>query len=118
MKRKTVGVAGPKRTVAVGADRWVLADGGPGEGRTVRRSAITARRRLHFAKFVRADGAVSALCFTKPRAIDLRRASWTLRRHATTCPACIGLLALNPALDAPAMPGAATDPRGAARRGT
>jgi hypothetical protein len=39
------------------------------------------------------DGAVSALCFAAPRAIDLRRATWTNRREAVTCPKCRRLLA-------------------------
>lgn len=32
---------------------------------------------------------VSALCFKRPRAIDMRRATWTLRSIAVTCPKCI-----------------------------
>jgi hypothetical protein len=43
----------------------------------------------HRAKLVDPDGRVSPLCAgDKPRAIDLRRASWTLRPEAVTCPRC------------------------------
>lgn len=49
-------------------------------------------RRVHKAKLVRSDGRVSALCFRRPRPIDLSRASWTLRWSAVTCPACLAKL--------------------------
>ena len=42
----------------------------------------------HRAEKLRGDGAVSALCFSSPRAIDLRKASWTNRDEAVTCPKC------------------------------
>lgn len=42
----------------------------------------------HMAHKISPTGAVSALCFTKPRAIDLTRALWTVREHAVTCPKC------------------------------
>lgn len=42
----------------------------------------------HRAKLIDPDGDVSALCATKPRAIDLSRASWTTRPEAVTCPKC------------------------------
>lgn len=47
----------------------------------------------HFASKIRADGAVSALCYAQPRKIDLRRALWTIRRDAVTCFRCLALLA-------------------------
>jgi len=43
---------------------------------------------IHRAKHIRADGAVSALCFAAPRKINLRQATWTLRDDAVTCPKC------------------------------
>lgn len=43
---------------------------------------------VHRAAQVSDGGKVSALCFSKPRAIDLARESWTLRDDAVTCPAC------------------------------
>lgn len=42
----------------------------------------------HYAAKMNADGGVSALCFVKPRAIDLTRALWTIREGAVTCPKC------------------------------
>ena len=51
------------------------------------------QKSLHLAGGVREDGSVSAACFAKPRAIDLKRASWTLRPDAVTCPECRKILA-------------------------
>lgn len=31
---------------------------------------------------------VSALCFPKPRAINMKIATWTLSKEAVTCPKC------------------------------
>lgn len=45
-------------------------------------------KRLHMADKVDQHGNVSALCFGAPRPIALRRASWTIRPDAVTCPAC------------------------------
>lgn len=42
----------------------------------------------HFATKVSASGDVSALCFKVPRAINLKRALWTNRAEAVTCPKC------------------------------
>lgn len=49
---------------------------------------MTARRPVHEAAKLRSDGAASALCFKIPRAIDMRRASWTTDAAAVTCPKC------------------------------
>ena len=35
---------------------------------------------------------VSALYFPKPRAIDLKRAAWTIRASAVTCEKCLKIL--------------------------
>jgi hypothetical protein len=44
---------------------------------------------VHRGKLVRADGAVVALCvYPALRVIDLRRATWTNRDEAGTCPRC------------------------------
>ena len=43
---------------------------------------------VHRAKHIREDGAVSALCFTTLRAIDMKRASWTFTAEAVTCRKC------------------------------
>jgi hypothetical protein len=45
-------------------------------------------RKVHRADKVAENGGVSALCFKRPRAIDLSRASWTIRPEAVTCPRC------------------------------
>ena len=42
----------------------------------------------HFADKIDEDGNVSALCFKAPKAIDLGRASWTIRAEAVTCRRC------------------------------
>jgi hypothetical protein len=44
---------------------------------------------IHRGDKIRLDGAVSARCFASARAIDLKRATWTLRDDAVTCPKCI-----------------------------
>jgi hypothetical protein len=36
---------------------------------------------------------VSALCFKRPRSIDLRRAMWTNRDEAVTCKKCLAIIA-------------------------
>lgn len=47
---------------------------------------------VHRAKLINSDGVVSPLCAKRPRAIDLRRASWTNRDGAVTCPRCRKLM--------------------------
>jgi hypothetical protein len=47
---------------------------------------------IHRGISVRADGAVSALCFVRNRKIDLSRSSWTIRDKAVTCPFCKKML--------------------------
>ena len=49
-------------------------------------------RVAHMGQKVNALGDVSALCFVKPRAIDLKRATWTLREQTVSCPKCRRLL--------------------------
>jgi hypothetical protein len=53
----------------------------------------TTLKTYHFAAKVNAAGGVSALCYRTPRAIDLTKASWTNRKKAVTCKACLALLA-------------------------
>jgi hypothetical protein len=43
---------------------------------------------IHRASLIRSDGSVSAKCFAKPKPIDLKRATWTNRDEAVTCPKC------------------------------
>jgi len=47
---------------------------------------------VHRAKGIREDGAVSALCFSRPRPIDLRRTTWTNRDEAVTCRKCLAVM--------------------------
>jgi hypothetical protein len=54
---------------------------------------IGSRKVYHMAGKVRIDGAVSPLCATKPRVLNLRRELWTLRWEAVTCAACLKLKA-------------------------
>ncbi len=44
---------------------------------------------VHRATMLDNRGNASAACFARPRPIDLRRASWTIRDEAVTCPKCI-----------------------------
>lgn len=44
---------------------------------------------FHRAAMIAADGRVSALCFKRPQAINLRRALWTTTDSAVTCPKCL-----------------------------
>ena len=46
----------------------------------------------HKADKIREDGAVSALCFSQPRAIDMKRATWTTSDDAVTCEKCTAIL--------------------------
>ena len=48
----------------------------------------------HYASCVDGKGGVSALCFPKPKAINLKVASWTIREKAVTCNKCRSLLKL------------------------
>ncbi len=47
---------------------------------------------LHMAKHINQQGEVSPLCAPKPRALDLKKAGWTNRKEAVTCPKCLALL--------------------------
>jgi hypothetical protein len=55
-----------------------------------------AEKPVHMAAKVAPDGRVSPLCAARPRAIDLRRATWTLRPEAVTCPRCLAALKESP----------------------
>lgn len=50
------------------------------------------RKKYHMADKWDLTGQVSALCFAKPRAIDLTVALWTMRPEAVTCAKCLRLL--------------------------
>lgn len=47
------------------------------------------RKKYHKAALFGQNGGVSALCFAKPRAIDLERALWTTDDEAVTCKKCL-----------------------------
>ena len=49
-------------------------------------------KRIHKAAQVNPSGQVSALCYKTPRAINLRRESWTLLDDAVTCKRCRAIL--------------------------
>jgi hypothetical protein len=49
-------------------------------------------RMRHRGDKINAQGRVSALCFPKPRAIDMKRATWVMSDDATTCPKCRALI--------------------------
>ena len=49
-------------------------------------------RMYHRADKINDKGGVSALCFTKPRTINMRRESWTMTDASVTCPKCMALM--------------------------
>lgn len=49
-------------------------------------------RVYHRAALIDGQGRVSALCSPKPRAINMKRATWTNRDEAVTCPKCIAAI--------------------------
>lgn len=50
------------------------------------------RKKYHMADKFGPGGAVSALCFKRPRAIRLSDATWTLQPEAVTCVKCKRIL--------------------------
>lgn len=46
----------------------------------------------HRGDKINAKGGVSALCFPKPRAINMNLATWVMSDEATTCPKCRALI--------------------------
>ena len=51
---------------------------------------------IHMADKVNERGGVSAKCFERPRAIDLKRSTWTLRLEAITCRKCLRTIGTSP----------------------
>jgi len=49
-------------------------------------------RKYHMADKVNQHGGVSALCFSKPRAINLNVARWTILPEHVTCKKCKRML--------------------------
>lgn len=52
----------------------------------------TRHELVHRGHLVNSRGGVSALCFSRPRSINLGRATWTNRDEAVNCPRCLALL--------------------------
>jgi hypothetical protein len=50
------------------------------------------KKKCHMALKTSLDGHVSALCFKKPRAINLDVSIWTLRAESVTCLKCLKLM--------------------------
>lgn len=46
----------------------------------------------HKAKHIKENGDVSALCFKKPRKINLKKAHWVFSEEYVTCPKCKKIL--------------------------
>lgn len=46
----------------------------------------------HKAHLINARGEVSALCFKKPKSIDLGKSLWTNRDETVTCKKCLDIL--------------------------
>lgn len=80
---------------------------------TLRRIGL-AEKVYHFAALFSEKGGASALCYVRPRAINLKAGqSWTIREEAVTCPKCIKAIAastekLARALSAPRPEGSET----------
>lgn len=47
------------------------------------------RKIIHWARLISPQGQVSPWCAASPRALNLRRAKWTLDRSAVTCRKCL-----------------------------
>lgn len=50
-------------------------------------------KKVHLADKIASTGAVSPKCARTPRAINLKRESWTLRKQAVTCKGCLAAIA-------------------------
>lgn len=46
------------------------------------------RKPVHMVAYMNDAGEASALCFYNPHPINLRKATWTTRWEAVTCPQC------------------------------
>lgn len=49
------------------------------------------RKLYHRGAKIDQKGNVSALCYARPRAINLARESWTITDSAVTCPKCLAI---------------------------
>ncbi|NNM65030.1 MAG: hypothetical protein HKL99_10530 [Burkholderiales bacterium] len=62
------------------------------KGETMQPATQQGARVRHRADKIDPSGRVSALCFAKPRAIDMKRATWVMTDAAVTCPKCRALI--------------------------
>ena len=53
-------------------------------------------KKYHKAAGMNKRGGVTALCFDKPRAINLKRALWAMDPKAVTCKKCLEAMAKEP----------------------
>ena len=50
-------------------------------------------RKYHLAKLITAKGHVSPLCaHPKPRRLDMKKETWTIRHEAVTCKKCLAII--------------------------
>lgn len=69
-------------------------------------SRLMKPRIYHRAKHIGPNGEVSALCFKKPRAIDMTsRETWTIRDEAVTCRKCKNALKRQGLTETPTVAG-------------
>jgi len=50
------------------------------------------KKKYHMVHLLGSDGSVSALCFKKPRPINLKVSGWTNQKKDVTCLSCVRLL--------------------------
>lgn len=56
------------------------------------RASLPPIRVRHRGDKIDQRGRVSALCFSKPRAIDMKRATWVMSDEKVTCQKCLALI--------------------------
>lgn len=59
---------------------------------TLEHPPLPPTRMRHRGDKISEQGDVSALCFKRPRAIDMQRASWALSDWGVTCPKCLRVI--------------------------
>jgi len=53
---------------------------------------VSEEKEIHRAKLVSQNGDVSPLCAEVPKALNLKKESWTNRDEAVTCKKCLELM--------------------------
>lgn len=51
-------------------------------------------RMRHKGDKINSKGGVSALCFDRPRAINMKKATWVMGDDGVTCPKCLAIMRL------------------------